>query len=473
MDSSILVPTIPEGVEQDRRFTVSVRAVPHGEWQRLETYAARIDMHDVRTCAVGLFDFTGTAEVLVETAVSYICRAVVRPVSLGVETICDGRSVRFTLDRPADLMLEINDERFWCLHLLAGEIEPEPMENVLWLTASRRGANTAGLHALLPKLADMGAGATLAFAPGLYIIGEYMFSIPSGVRLYLAPGAVVVGGLTIDGAEDVRIGGHGVILQRDFHRFSGINGIRVSHSRRVSIEGVTFLDPPHYTVLLGGCEDVTISGIRSFSCEGWSDGVDMMSCRRVTVSRCFLRTSDDCIAVYGSRWDYFGDTRDVLVQSCTLWADVAHPVNIGTHGDHAGGGDTLERLTFRDIDILEHHEHQPEYGGCMAIGAGDGNTVQDVLFERIRIEHIAQGRLLDVRVRHNPDYNPIPGKAVRRISFRDIQCGCEPPLPSLIAGYDGERRVAEVELLNVTVCGRAAEVQAGQYTDQIVCMEEV
>ena len=240
-------------------------------------------------------------------------------------------------------MIEINGERFHCLHLFAGAMQEEPADNVLYLDASRPGPHTTETRRLLPRLEAMPANPTRVFGPGLHVIDEYLFPVPSGLRIYLAPGAAVMGGFVISEAEDVHISGHGVILQESFHRYSSINGVRVSHSKHITIEGLTCINPPHYTVYLGGSEDVTVRSIRSFSCEGWSDGIDMMSCRDVHVDGCFLRTSDDCIAIYGRRWEYNGDMRDILVENCTLWADVAHPSIIGTHGDYEHDGNMIER----------------------------------------------------------------------------------------------------------------------------------
>lgn len=359
MNSTVISIPAPQGVACDERYEVSARVWPDGAWQPVTTYAAWVDMHDVRQCAVGIFDFTGKVEVRVRPRVSWVCSAVVRPVSLGIVPECDGHELRFLLEQPAGMLLEINGERFHCLHLFAGTPLLAPEENVIRLDASRPGPHTTEVRRLLPMLAGMPAGRTLSFGPGLHVIDEYLLSVPSDTRVHLESGAVVIGALVVQDAENVVIDGHGVLLQRSFHRFSSINGVRVSHSRNVTIEGVTFLNPPHYTVHLGGSENVTICGIRSFSCEGWSDGIDMMSCRNVHVDGCFLRTSDDCIAIYGSCWEYRGDTRHVLVENCTLWADVAHPTIIGTHGDHEHDGDILEDIVFRNLDILEHHEFQP------------------------------------------------------------------------------------------------------------------
>lgn len=408
MANRILVMPIPEGVKTDDHFAVQVRPLHADAWTDVPLYAVRVDMHDVRQAAAAIFDFTGSVEVRITPKVSWIHSAVARPVAKGVQLKNTGRELSFILDQPADLMIEVNGERFHCLHILAGTMEEAPADNVLYLDASRPGPHTAETRRLLPRLAAMPAEPTLVFGPGLHVIDEYLFPVPSGLRIYLAPGAVVVGGFVIDHAQNVRVYGHGVILQESFHRYSSINGVRISHSRHVTIEGVTVIDPPHYTVYLGGAEDVTIRGLRSFSCEGWSDGIDMMSCRRIHVDGCFLRTSDDCIAVYGRRWEYNGDVRDILVENCTLWADVAHPTIIGTHGDYEHDGNLLEKITFRHIDILEHHEFQPGYLGCMAINVGDKNTARDILYEDIRVETITHGKLIDIQVKCNPDYNPAP-----------------------------------------------------------------
>ena len=124
MNGQIIAPPIPAGVEQDHHFTVQVRQVGTEDWVDIPTYAAWVDMHDVRQTAVGIFDFAGPVEVRLKPNVFYIHSAIVRPLSLGITADCDGHEVRFTLYRPADMMIEINKERFRCLHLFAGECHP-------------------------------------------------------------------------------------------------------------------------------------------------------------------------------------------------------------------------------------------------------------------------------------------------------------------------------------------------------------
>ena len=148
------------------------------------------------------------------------------------------------------------------------------------------------------------------------------------------------------------------------------------------------------------------------------------------------RTSDDCIAIYGGRWEYHGASRDITIKNSVLWADVAHPTNIGTHGDSEQGGNLIERIHFQNIDILEHHEIQAEYLGCLAINAGDNNMVQNVIYEDIRIEPFEHGKVFDFQVKCNPHYNPAPGKGIKDITLKNITYSGTNPVPSCIKGFD-------------------------------------
>lgn len=118
---------------------------------------------------------------------------------------------------------------------------------------------------------------------------------------------------------------------------------------------------------------------------------------RVLAEGCFLRTSDDCVAICGSRWDNYGGASDIIVRNMVLWADVAHPMMIGTHGDYRHQGDILEDILFENIDVLEHHEFQPGCLGVMAINPGDKNLVRKVTYRNIRIEPFEHGKVLDFR----------------------------------------------------------------------------
>jgi hypothetical protein len=144
----------------------------------------------------------------------------------------------------------------------------------------------------------------------------------------------------------------------------------------------------------------------------------------------------------------------VTVRDSILWADVAHAINTGLHGNYHADGDTIEHIRFENIDILEHHERQVNYWGAIAINAGDKNTVRDVVYDDIRVEDFEEGQLLDVRVVYNPDYNPAPGRRVENIAFRNITYNGHNNNPSRIHGFSDEYAVEDVTFVNLRINGQ-------------------
>jgi polygalacturonase len=292
------------------------------------------------------------------------------------------------------------------------------------------------------------------FEPGLHVLEQPQLRIPSGMTVYIAGGAVVYGAMVCDRVHDVTIRGRGVLYMSDFEKTTYYRGIEINFSKNIAIEGIITVDPPHYTVLIGQSEHISIRNFKTFSTRGWSDGIDMMSSSHIDIDDVFLRTSDDCIAIYGHRWDFSGDTRCVTVRNSILWADVAHPIMIGVHGDYDHDGDIIESIEFDNVDILEHHEPQDGYWGCMAINAADKNIVRDVSFTNIRVEQFELGRLFDIRVFQNPKYNPSPGNRVENIRFENITFEGVCDNPSVIEGFDESRIVDGVTFRNLRINGR-------------------
>jgi hypothetical protein len=458
--------TYPElnGIPLRSDFSVRVRR-EGGEWQSLQVFEVNVDMHQVREASMASFDMEGIVEVEINYHGGKIESAVIRPLSYSIPFEQDGSSLRFQLDRPRKLSIEINGERFSNLHLFANPLEqnaPRPEDaNVLIVKPGIHRTE----HLLRPLTTPIAEGGSepdiLYFAPGVHFIEETLLRIPSGKTVYIAGGAAVAGSMVCDHVENVVIRGRGMLYLADFHRFSAFRGVRILFSSNIKVEGITLLNPPHYSIYIGKSESIRISNFKSFSCKGWTDGIDMMSSSDIEIDDIFLRTSDDCIAIYGSRWDYYGDTRSVTVRNSTFWADVAHPLMIGTHGDHHNNGDTIEDIRFENIDILEHHEPQPNYQGAMTINAGDLNTVRNVTYDNIRVEHFELGRLFDIRVVWNKDYNPVPGNRIENIVFQNIEYNGEGANPSRIYGYSEERPVVGVTISNMRVNGQL--IQDGKH----------
>ena len=411
--------TLSTGMPHNDDYTVRVR-IPGGEWKDLFEYNVQVDMDKVQNASMVQFDMGSPVEVMVKKNNGTVREVAIRPLSKGIEYKQIQNAILFTLEKPQYLSIEFNGDRLHNLHLFANPMETEKYEK-----------ETKGV---------------MYFGPGTHRpkdLPNNQIRIPSNTTVYLAPGAVVKAKLVVDKAENVRIIGRGIIDH-------AVRGIEITDSKNIWIDGITVVNPDHYTVFGGGSTGITIKNLKSFSCKGWSDGIDMMCCRQVLIDNVFMRNSDDCIALYNHRWNWWGGSSDITVQNSILWADVAHPINVGGHGDpDSPTGEVIENLTFRNIDILEHDEDDPIYQGCMTVDCGDKNQVRNILFEDIRIENIQEGRLFYVKVRFNEKYDKQPGSGIEGITFRNITYTGIGENPSLIQGLDKERTVQNVTFENV------------------------
>jgi hypothetical protein len=195
-----------------------------------------------------------------------------------------------------------------------------------------------------------------------------------------------------------------------------------------------------------------------------------MSCSNVGIDRVFMRNSDDVIAIYGGRWDYKGDARNYRVTNSILWADIAHPINIGGHGS-AGGSEVIEDIQFRNIDVLAHDEDDRMYQGVMAIGDADNNLVRNVLFDDVRIDDIEEGMLFNFRVLYNPKYSHAPGRGIEDVTVRNVRFKGGDINRPVIAGFAADRRVRNITIDNVTVAGtrlKRSDIDVGSFVDGLV-----
>ena len=405
-------------------YTVKVRQLGEKDWVDLYEYNVKVDMDTQSDATMVQFDFSGKVEVLIQKNNGEIHSAVVRPLSKGVRSEIDGNCLLFTLDKPQKLSVEFNGDRLNNLHLFANpiisEVPDKNLPNVMYFKA--------GIH----EPADQDTKS---------------FHIPSNTTVYLEGGAVLKGKLVCDSVENVKILGHGMLLEPQ-------QGISIAYSKNILVDGLTVINPRHYTLSGGQSTGITVRNLKSFSYQGWSDGLDFMSCSDILIDDVFMRNSDDCLAFYAHRWDFYGDCRNIRVLNSTLWADIAHPINIGTHGNTETGDEVLENMLFQNIDILEHDEDDRDYQGCMAINVGDHNLARNITFEDIRVENIQEGQLFHLRVMYNQKYNTGPGRGVKDITFRNIYCTGKYVNPSLIEGYDKDRTIDNILFENIVLNGK-------------------
>ena len=445
-ESSLTLYAAPAGMPLNDTFTVEARS-PGTDWRKLDVYDVRVDLHTLSHASFAYFDFGGKVEVRVTYNKGAVQKAEIRPVSCQVHPVMEGQTVlTFVLDRPRNLSIEVNGDRLHNLHLFANGLELNP-----------------------PSPSDPNV---IYFGPGIHT-DRQITRVGSGKTVYLAGGSVVQGILiTEDGATNVTIRGRGIMDMTPWNEAKGryIHGqtwqaaaVNLRWTTNALLEGFIIKQNTDYAVMGGAADHVTIDNIKTFSSHEWSDGIDMMSSHHIRIKNCFLRTSDDCITVYASRRDCRGGAADWEVTNCALWADNAHAIFVGMHGAFWADGDVIEDLHFRNIDILENREYIPKYYGALGITCGDKNTVRNVTYEDIRVEHISEGSGHLIQMGFD-FYEPstTPGRRIENITFKNISyTGNE---GSLIEGNRGGV-IEGITIDNLVINGqRVKNAKEGKFT---------
>ncbi|KAK4079154.1 CAZyme family GH28 [Trichoderma harzianum] len=340
---------IPANVSVATSFDVEVRS-PGGEWKKIDSYSPTHNEVNFttgslirHTSSMVYFDFNGTVEIRAK----YLNTESLTPLS----------------DRNLlTLAQQMNGNIFDCLHIFTNPPDPDA-----------------------PSADDPDV---IYFGPGYHKL-DSVLNFPSNKTLYIAGGAVVTApDITVTNSSNVALRGRGVLYSEKG------NAISVVRSNNVVIEGLIGINffPRAYM-----SNDVTFHHWRGFSAVQYGDGLDLFCSQNILIESVFLRNSDDCIAVYNHRDEWYGDSKNITIQNSILWADVAHPINVGTHGN-TEDRETIDDLTIRNIDILDQNEKQMLYQGTIALNPGDSNLVENVLIEDVRVENIRVGQLLNFRV---------------------------------------------------------------------------
>ena len=429
-----------EGAPLKHDYDVYVQPRGQKEWTKIDTYMAKVNApvgetdtsltshplpltsHRISEISYCFFDFTGDVFVKVVSKQRKFKTARIRPDYRGtIANVLNDSTVQFLLFQPENVSVELD-----------GDIT----NNLLVFTSK---------PSLSKEAAEQEAQAQHRtfryYAPGLYT--DEVIRVPSNTTLYLAGGSYFTGTFAIEDAENVSILGRGVARP-----VSGYEGCHVHRSKNVRIDGMILNTCP-----VGGSDGVTLHDVRSISHPQWGDGLNVFASSNVLYDRVFCRNSDDCTTAYATRKGFSGSVRNIRMTNSTLWADVAHPIMIGLHGNPAVG-DSLVNLRYDNIDIICQNERQVEYQGCMTINCGDGNFVKDVTFDNIRVEQICQGSLLQVRVGWNAKYCTAPGGGVEDVTFRNIRYYGETPNMSVITGYDANHQVRNVTFEGLKINGR-------------------
>ena len=423
-------------------------------------------VYDSKVAAFAYFSFNDEVTVTV-TSNNDINKVDIRPKSLGITPSVEGRIVRFQLDRPCNLSIEINGNIKRPLFLFANPLErdrPEPGdENVRYFEGGK-----------------------------IHEVGE--IKLTSHQTVYIAGGAIVRGRIRADGATNARVIGRGIL--DGSHRDYKTQMVKLSGCSDVELNGIIVLNSYGWTLVPVKSDNVRINNVKVVGWRDNDDGVDIVGCRHLTIDGCFLRTKDDCIAVKASP-GYFEEgesglrnVQTVRVVDTVLWnAEWGNAMEIGFELQT----ERISDILFRNCDIIH-----VERGGTFTIHNGDFATVENIRFENIRVED-SRDKLIEFRVglsiysgdcpwefaRKNPDrkrsplgqwLNVEPDKEeeyagrrghIRNIHFKNITVTGTTLPKSYLIGYNDTHCVENVVIEDLAFNGRKIlNAQDGSFTVQ-------
>jgi hypothetical protein len=388
----------------------------------LEVNGQKVFVYNTRPAALACFSFEGTVDVKV-TFLSPVDNFDIRPKQRNIVAQLDRNHIRFTLERPENLSVEINKNIKRPLFIFASPPETD-----------------------IPEKDD---DRVIYFEGGkIHSPGEVI--VQSGQTVYIEGGAIVRGHFKTDRANNIRFMGRG-ILDNSLYRKGECRPIEINRCENVLVEGIILTESRHWSCACFASRKVTYHNLKIVSANDWDDGIDIVGSQDVLVDHCFIRTKDDCIAIK-SGVNYFTDFNSsidvdrITVQNSVMWNGVwGNGLEIGFETR----SDTIKNITFRNCDLI--HVEGPE--GTFTIHNGDRAVVKNVLYENIRVED-SRGWLIDFRILESQYSRDNERGKIENIRFRDITVEGDIFPYSQILGFDATHSIRGVTLENFLVHGQ-------------------
>ncbi|MDP4133793.1 MAG: glycosyl hydrolase family 28 protein [Bacillota bacterium] len=286
-------------------------------------------------------------------------RAVVRPLSKNIKVQTENEKITFTLAKPGQYVLEPDDEHF-ALHIFFNGVENYPEKDK----------------------------ATYYFGPGVHIPG--IIKLKSNESIYIDAGAVVFGSVFCDGAENVKIFGHGIMDDSSEERaFYGAytpgtkGNMKMYNTKNIEIDGVIFRNSAIWVMAFFDCENIVINNIKIVG--QWrynTDGIDLVNSSNITIKNTFVRAFDDVISIKGI-YESPKAVENILVENCVLWCGWGRTCEIGIETS----AKEYKNITFKNCDLI--------HNSASAIDIQNGNTgdIHNITFENLNVEYQVSTRL--------------------------------------------------------------------------------
>ncbi len=246
-----------------------------------------------------------------------------------------------------------------------------------------------------------------------------------------------------------------------YHQYLRPKMLRLIDCKKILLEGVTFENPPAWTLNPALCQDVSILNVTVHNSPAAqnSDALDVESCRHVVIQNCAFEAGDDGICIKSGK-DASGrrigvPTEDVVIEGCTVFR--AHGgFTIGSEMSGGVRNIRVNNCTFIGTDV----------GLRFKSARGRGGVVENIFITNVRMLNIAGDAINFNMYYRNPspseeapammETNPPPvNEGTPR--FRDIQIEnviCRGAHRAVVVEGLPEMPIRDIELKNVSITAR-------------------
>jgi polygalacturonase len=310
--------------------------------------------------------------------------------------------------------------------------------------------DTAAIQQALDRCGVLGGGEVLV-PPGNYLTGA--LALRSGTTLRLESGTTLSG--TPDFADypvtQVRwegkwIRGHvGLLYAIDARRIGVVGPGRIVGNPAlggrptaqnplrhpaliepigcdgVRLEGFTAEYRLMWCIHPANCENVSISGLVIRTTGGNGDGIDIDSCRHVTIDGCDIASGDDCIAIKSGRgsegYTLMRTTEDVRISNCTLADSIFACIGIGSETSGGIRNVRIERCKFTGAQTFAVY---------VKTRTGRGAFIEDIAATELDVSGVVGGFLrINALTSGLQDEAPVGGDegipALRNFRFSNVR----------------------------------------------------
>ena len=362
-----------------------------------------------------------------------ISKVLIHPLSRGIKKYVSGNVLTFSLPGPDKVYVEIDS--LPPLFIFANPVEKEKIS-----------PEDPGVH---------------YFGPGLHRPGY--ITLKENETVYIAAGAVVYGGIRANGVNNIRVTGRGILDGgNEFKQM-----VLVENCRNVLFEGVMIRNGDGWTNTLINCDGIKYSHVKVISFGPGGDGIDPLNSRKILISNCFLRCTDDCIAIKAPAKDQVVDNV-LVVDNTMIGFAFSDGVTIGFETNAA----SISNVTVRNCDvILARGGSRVEGHSGFSIICDGPALISNVLYDNIRVEK-SEIKLFELQITDGTKYDVGPPGHIKEIKLKNISWAHEGPI--VLKGYDENHRVQNVTFENCTVAGKPLSdlktkvMQIGSFVDDVV-----